>query len=78
MLLSNASVDEKNAAYNVVHKDLQELVAQFAPAFFRNQMLAKLEEPNTIRQVLKVIDDAITAADKVRAAKAAQQESKKE
>jgi len=67
--LGDASPEEVNAAFDAIHPDLVNIVNQFVPGFWRGQALAKLQEPQTIKIIVGLIDDALNAAEKVRDAK---------
>jgi hypothetical protein len=53
-----------NAAFDVVKRDLTEIIEEYIPPFFQPNVFQKLQEPETIRRICKVIDDAIEAAEK--------------
>jgi hypothetical protein len=53
-----------NAAYDVVHRDLILTVQQYVPPVFQPSIISRLTEPDTIRRVCQIINDAIEAASK--------------
>jgi hypothetical protein len=46
-----------------VKRDLSEIIEQVIPPMFQPMVFKKLGEPETIRKICKIIDDAIEAAD---------------
>lgn len=64
--LKHATVDERNAAFNVVYRRLDGLIGHLP--FFQDQARAKLRSPEGRQEVLDGIDEALDAVEKVRAA----------
>ncbi len=62
--LATASVAERNAAFNVVFRRLENLIGELP--FFQSQARAKLESPEGRAEVLAAVDEALDAAEKVR------------
>lgn len=67
MKLVDASVAERNAAFDAVHADLLAIIENWVPGMFKNTARQKLESPQGRNALLKLVDDALTAAEKVRA-----------
>ncbi len=70
MRLKHATVDERNAAVRVVHDDIAGMIDLWMgsgmASMFRNQAKQKLESPEGKQVLLKIVDDALDAAEKVR------------
>lgn len=66
MKLGQASVAEMNAAFDAVHADLVNLIENWVPRFFQGQARQKLESKEGKTALLKLVDDALEAAEKVR------------
>jgi hypothetical protein len=64
--LGQASAAEQNAAFDAVHGDLLNLITNWVPMFFQSQARAKLESKEGRVALLKLVDDALEAAEKVR------------
>jgi hypothetical protein len=69
MRLGTSSPAEQDAAFRVVYWDLIALVKQL-PEIVQQQALDKLNSTDGRAQIIKVIDDALDAADRVRVAAA--------
>ena len=65
--LTTASTDEQTAAFNVVYWDLVELIKSL-PGMAQGMATEKLNSVDGRARIMKVIDDALAAAEKVRAA----------
>jgi hypothetical protein len=66
--LGSATKDEINAAMAKVRPDLVEIVQQWVPPLWKGMALQKLDDPRTIIQLCRLVDDAIEAVDEYRAA----------
>lgn len=68
--LHTATVSERNAAVRVVHDDIANLIDLWMgsgmASMFRNQAKEKLESPQGRQMLLKIVDDALDAAEAVR------------
>jgi len=64
-----ASDDEVNAAFVAVQPDLHNLVIQFVPYFMQGQALQTLASHEGRADVVKIIEDALEAAEAVRVRK---------
>ncbi len=68
MILKSATVAERNAAFDAVHKVIvHALQDDRIPYFVKSMATEKLESPEGRALVLDTIDAALTAAEKVRA-----------
>jgi antibiotic biosynthesis monooxygenase (ABM) superfamily enzyme len=65
MLLRHATVDEQNAAYNELHRQLVPLIAQL-PGFIQGQATQHLNSPEGVKQVIRIINAVLDAAEAVR------------
>jgi hypothetical protein len=68
MDLRQATVAEKNAAFNAVHADIVALITQWVPSFMQYKAQEKLESPEGRTGLIKLVSDALAAAEKVREA----------
>ncbi len=66
MKLTQATAAEQNAAFDAVHGDLVNLISNWVPRFFQAQAQQKLESKEGRIALLKMVDDALAAAEKVR------------
>ena len=69
MKLGHASEAERTAAFNVVYWDLVAIIKEL-PGIVQQQVTDKLNSVDGRARILKVLDDAYDAAEKVRAAAA--------
>jgi hypothetical protein len=53
---------ERNAVYDAIKKDVDELVNDLVPFFYRSTVMTQI----TTARILKIVDDAIAADAKVR------------
>jgi hypothetical protein len=66
MLLSQASVAEQNAAFDVGHAKIAMLISLWVPFMFQSQATARLESPEGRKLLLDTVDDMLAAAERVR------------
>ncbi len=62
-----ASPAERDAAFDVVYKRAEKLIDDWIPWLFQSQARNELNSPKGRKTVLEVIDEALDAADAVRA-----------
>ena len=65
MKLRDATIAEKNAAFDAVYKRLEEDITKM-PFFYQGTVRSKLESPEGRAEVLYIIDLALDAAEAVR------------
>jgi hypothetical protein len=53
---------ERNAVYDAIKKDVDELVNDLVPFFYRSTVMTQI----TTARILKIVDDAIAADAKVK------------
>ncbi len=61
--LHQASTAVRNAAFDAVHADLLRLIDLYAPGFFKKQLVDNLNTQLGVQETLKIIDDALAAAE---------------
>lgn len=61
--LRHATDKQKQAAYDEIYPELQQVVADYVPPFFQNQILEKLETDEVKKRIMQVIDDGLEAAE---------------
>lgn len=61
-----ASVKEQNAAYDVLHAEIIQLINDRAPSFFRGQILQAFESPEGKAKLVHMVKKGLEAAEKVR------------
>lgn len=61
-----ATVEELNAGFDAIKKDLHELVARLAPIFFRGRAIAYIDSDIGTREMLDTVQKVIDAVDAVR------------
>jgi hypothetical protein len=66
MDLRQATVAERNAAFNAVHADIKALIAQWVPQFMQWKANEKLESAEGRAGLIKLVADALAAAENVR------------
>jgi len=57
-----ATTVERNAVYDAIKKDVDELVNDLVPFFYRSTVMTQI----TTARILKIVDDAIAADAKAR------------
>jgi len=57
-----ATTVERNAVYDAIKKDVDELVNDLVPFFYRSKVMTEI----TTARILKIVDDAIAADAKAR------------
>ncbi len=60
-----ASVGKQNAAFDKVYPELETLIETYLPPFFQGEAIDKLHSQEGRAWVVKLLDDALTAAEKV-------------
>ena len=64
--LSEASVEELNAAFDAVQDKIELLIANFIPSFFKRQAMEELHSPRGKALLLDAVDAAIDAVEETR------------
>lgn len=75
-LLRDATVAERNAAFNAAHPLLVGFIQKHAPGFLQGQLMAGLDGAEGREAVLQTIDAALHAAEQVREQSEAAQAAK--
>ena len=66
--LRTATVAERNAAFDAVHGDIRTLIAQWVPSFMQYTAYQKLDSVEGRAGLIKLVADALAAAERVRVA----------
>ncbi len=60
-----ATPEQQNAAFDKVYPELLELIKQYIPALFQWQVITRLQSPDGRKLLIRLIHDAIEAAENV-------------